>query len=511
MNLVLFQKIINLKKTNPSKYIIMNNSYSIKHINLSKIKNLILGLAFLFFAGCEGDKGAIGETGLDGSNSLVNIGNEPAGENCENGGIKVEVGIDNNANGVLDSNEVVSTSYVCNGLDGKTSLTAVTTEPAGDNCENGGIKIDSGIDLNGDGTLETTEINATAYVCNGVDGNDGLIKTTNEAAGMNCENGGIKIDSGIDTNGNGALDDDEITATAYICNGIDGNNSLTKITNEDPGINCENGGLKIDSGIDSNGDGTLDDDEITATAYVCNGVDGNNSLTKITNEAAGANCGNGGLKIDTGVDNNTNGVLDDDEIRATAYTCNGVDGNISLVNITDEVAGENCENGGVKIDSGVDDNGNGTLDEDEVTVTRFICDGIDGGFDEQIRLVVYSSKGGACTCGANRFEGDLIDFDKRNWVGVDSIIFIPSMYSSRNRAFPAIAELYDQTNDVVIENSTVSTISLTATHIESGNIYDDLPEAEIDLSIQIRSDNPDTDATGTVLTGKSYLMLYRSN
>jgi len=406
MNLVLFQKIINLKKTNPSKYIIMNNSYSIKHINLSKIKNLILGLAFLFFAGCEGDKGAIGETGLDGSNSLVNIGNEPAGENCENGGIKVEVGIDNNANGVLDSNEVVSTSYVCNGLDGKTSLTAVTTEPAGDNCENGGIKIDSGIDLNGDGTLETTEINATAYVCNGVDGNDGLIKTTNEAAGMNCENGGIKIDSGIDTNGNGALDDDEITATAYICNGIDGNNSLTKITNEDPGINCENGGLKIDSGIDSNGDGTLDDDEITATAYVCNGVDGNNSLTKITNEAAGANCGNGGLKIDTGVDNNTNGVLDDDEIRATAYTC---------------------------------------------------------------------------------------------------------MYSSRNRAFPAIAELYDQTNDVVIENSTVSTISLTATHIESGNIYDDLPEAEIDLSIQIRSDNPDTDATGTVLTGKSYLMLYRSN
>ena len=487
----------------------MNNSYSIKHINLSKIKNLILGLAFLFFAGCEGDKGAIGETGLDGSNSLVNIGNEPAGENCENGGIKVEVGIDNNANGVLDSNEVVSTSYVCNGLDGKTSLTAVTTEPAGDNCENGGIKIDSGIDLNGDGTLETTEINATAYVCNGVDGNDGLIKTTNEAAGMNCENGGIKIDSGIDTNGNGALDDDEITATAYICNGIDGNNSLTKITNEDPGINCENGGVKIDSGIDTNGNGALDDAEITATAYVCNGVDGNNSLTKITNEAAGANCENGGLKIDTGVDSNANGVLDDYEIRATAYTCNGVDGNISLVNITDEVAGENCENGGVKIDSGVDDNGNGTLDEDEISVTRFICDGIDGGFDLQIRLIIlgYGDSTGASTSSIRQI-GKLIDFDKRNWIGVDSIVFTPSMYSETNNL--AFAELYDLTNDEVIANSTVSTTSTAVTHVKSVNIYDDLPEEEVDLTIQIRAENSDPN-TRVDMTGKSYLILYRSN
>lgn len=436
-------------------------------MNLSKIKSLLLGLTVIIFIGCEGDQGetgAVGPTGLDGTdglnglNSLVNITNEPSGDNCENGGVKVDIGIDNNSNGTLDGNEILSTNYVCNGVDGNTSLTSVTSEPAGDNCSNGGVKIDSGIDTNGDGTLDSTEITTTAYVCNGIDGNDGLVKTTNEAAGINCENGGVKIDSGIDTNGNGSLDDDEITATAY----------------------------------------------------VCNGVDGNNSLTKITNEAAGANCENGGLKIDTGVDANANGVLDDEEIRATAYACNGVDGNISLVNITDEVAGENCENGGVKIDSGVDDNGNGTLDEEEITVTRFICDGIDGGFDEQIRLVIYSSKGGACTCGANRFEGDLIDFDKRNWVGVDSIIFIPSMYADLAE-FPAFAELYDQTNNQVIANSTVSTSSTRATHVKSINIYDNLPEEEVDLSIQIRTENPNINATGTVLTGKSYLMLYRSN
>lgn len=433
-------------------------------MNLSKTKRLLLGLIIIFISGCEGDQGPAGATGsnglngIDGNNSLVNITNIRASDDCENGGIKVDVGIDNDSNGTLESNEILSTSYVCNGVDGNTSLTTVTTEPAGDNCENGGVKINSGVDTNGDGILDTNEITTTAYVCNGIDGNNSLIKTTSEAAGMNCDNGGVKIDSGVDINGDGTLDDTEVTATTYVCNGIDGNDSLTKITNEPAGTNCENGGIKIDSGVDANG----------------------------------------------------NGTLDDAEINATAYACNGVDGNISLVNVTDEVAGDNCENGGVKIESGVDDNGNGTLDEEEISVTRFICNGIDGGFDEQIRLVIYSSKVAACTCGANRFEGDLIDFDKRNWVGVDSIIFIPSMYADLT-GFPAFAELYDQTNSQVIANSTVSTSNTTATHVKSINIYDDLPEEEVDLSIQIRTENPNINATGTVLTGKSYLMLYRSN
>lgn len=115
-------------------------------MNLSKIKSLLFGLTLIFFIGCEGDQGetgAVGPAGLDGTNglnSLVNITNEAPGDNCENGGIKVDVGIDDNTNGSLDGNEVLSTSFICNGVDGNTSLTSVTTEPAGDNCENGGVK-----------------------------------------------------------------------------------------------------------------------------------------------------------------------------------------------------------------------------------------------------------------------------------------------------------------------------------------------------------------------------------
>ncbi len=59
---------------------------------------------------------------------------------------------------------------------------------------------------------------------NGTDGKNTLVKTTTEAAGANCTNGGTKIEAGLDANGNGVLDAGEINAslTRYICNGGSG-------------------------------------------------------------------------------------------------------------------------------------------------------------------------------------------------------------------------------------------------------------------------------------------------
>jgi len=58
------------------------------------------------------------------------------------------------------------------------------------------------------------------------------------------------------------------------------------------------------------------------------GTNGLNALIKTTTEPAGANCTNGGTKIETGLDANSNGVLDAGEVNPgqTKYVCNGING-----------------------------------------------------------------------------------------------------------------------------------------------------------------------------------------
>jgi hypothetical protein len=67
--------------------------------------------------GIQGLAGTSGTNGIDGKNTLVNTTTEPAGANCTSGGVKVEVGLDTNNNGVLDNSEINATltKYVCNG------------------------------------------------------------------------------------------------------------------------------------------------------------------------------------------------------------------------------------------------------------------------------------------------------------------------------------------------------------------------------------------------------------
>lgn len=67
----------------------------------------------------------------------------------------------------------------------------------------------------------------------GQNGLNALIKTTTEAAGANCTNGGTKIETGIDANGNGVLDVGEVNAsqTTYVCNGTDISSSGVQFSN----------------------------------------------------------------------------------------------------------------------------------------------------------------------------------------------------------------------------------------------------------------------------------------
>lgn len=139
-----------------------------------------------------------------------------------------------------------------------------------------------------------------------------------------------------------------------------------------PGPVCTFGGVEIHTGIDSNGNGVLDDSEITNSEVVC---ETRASLVLVTEETAGDNCGMGGQKIESGIDDDLNGVLDSSEVDTTTYVCNGQsDLSTSLVSISTEPPGTKCTYGGKKIETGFDTDNDNILDANEVIDTSYLCE-----------------------------------------------------------------------------------------------------------------------------------------
>ena len=63
--------------------------------------------------GMNGQDGTNGSDGDDGLNSLIDLVEEPAGNNCENGGLRVNSGLDDNRDGILQSEEIDDFSFIC--------------------------------------------------------------------------------------------------------------------------------------------------------------------------------------------------------------------------------------------------------------------------------------------------------------------------------------------------------------------------------------------------------------
>jgi hypothetical protein len=313
-------------------------------------------------------------TSCAGLNAAIRTTPEPAGANCEFGGLKVETGQDQNDNGTLDSLEVVRTSYACNQrVDGRTSLVNVKPELPGANCENGGVRIDFGLDDNNDYQLQAREIDNTQYVCNG---RNRMLNLVPVASGGSCEQGGIKVMAGYDLNANGVLDEGEIDVNQVVCHG---RAQLLKVDEVVPGGACPVGGIRVQSGFDRDGDLTLDSTEVQGIEYVCNGrngQDGKDTLIKFTEEPVNPTgaCFFGGTKIESGLDLNRNGSLEPGEVTSTRYTCSvQVNANMTLVKNSAILPGDICTYGGIKVEVGIDDNDNHLLEPAEVDSTANQC------------------------------------------------------------------------------------------------------------------------------------------
>ncbi len=212
-------------------------------------------------------------------------------------------------------------------------------------------------------------------------GNDVAIGVLNFAPLSNCPNGGVTIESGVDSNQDHVLQTSELTSTQFVCNGLNGNDgtnglngsdgisnfkALLLISHELPGINCATGGSVVNVGLDLNQDNILGRNEITSFNYICNGANG----------ASGAS-GNTGATGATGLGGPTgaNGATG----AAGSNGTNGTNGFNSLVSITAESVGSvHCVYGGAKTSSGPDLNANNTLDPSEITSTTYICTGATG-------------------------------------------------------------------------------------------------------------------------------------
>lgn len=281
---------------------------------LTSISLLLISFSLLLSA-CVGQEESDSDGGVtqqsQSPGTVLRTANFDSSDACPQGGIRIEIGIDTNGNDELDDGEVQQEQELCNGFNGQD----------GADGQDGTDGVDGEDGADGQ---------------DGADGSNGLNSlvslTDEEAGGGNCAFGGIKIETGLDSNLNGELELGEVnnSQTTFVCNGADGQdsedaglNSLVETSVEPPGAQCADGGIRINSGTDENSNGTLEVSEQNATAYVCNvaGVQGTASLLELTAEPPGAHCAYGGTRIDSGLDQNENGNLDNGEIAYTRYVC----------------------------------------------------------------------------------------------------------------------------------------------------------------------------------------------
>ena len=126
------------------------------------------------------------------------------------------------------------------------------------------------------------------------EGNEVLVRTEGREADHICTEGGADIFIGNDSNKNGILEESEVTSTTRLChgkeglsgpqgapgpNGFSGVNSIIETQEIELGnVTCNYGGLLIKSGLDNNSNEVLDPEEITDEEILCDGQIGSNGM-----------------------------------------------------------------------------------------------------------------------------------------------------------------------------------------------------------------------------------------
>ncbi len=144
----------------------------------------------------------------------------------------------------------------------------------------------------------------------------------------------------------------------------------------------------------------------------------------------------------------------------------------------------------------------------QCTINEVGPPGEDGGFDLELRFSLGSQTKTTAAEDSLRVDAryDLVRFDKRNYLEVDSIVFGSRMRSEIDQD-TCLVFLYNVTNNIVISGARLQSDTTAFEWRYSGNIYNALPSRPIDLGVLLVSKK-----TGAVVEGgQSILFLYRRN
>ncbi|RKH72979.1 hypothetical protein D7W81_04715 [Corallococcus aberystwythensis] len=220
--------------------------------------------------------------------------------------------------------------------------TRVRPEPPGEHCEFGGDAVQSGLDRDRDGELDDAEVTATDYVCDTSAANV-LLRVRPVLPGTpQCPMGGQVSHAGHDANGNGLLEDEEISREVYACDEpapvLSRLRPLPAFTA--PCDGDDSGGTVLEAGLDLDGDTALTMSEVEATHSFC-GMAPADLKVRHQAEAEGPHCARGGTRVDAFQDEDGDGEPDRDGSATTVYVCQSVrvhDGTFVVTSAVDLVA-----------------------------------------------------------------------------------------------------------------------------------------------------------------------------
>jgi len=291
----------------------------------------LLAILCLTLAACGGGDGGGGGESAGGSDSPAT---QPPSTSSSINGITVSDITGDNATGSAicpaggkQVNGGSLVQYACNGSGGGgVALVVQTTLSAGSvECPLGGAQITIGVDGDGNNSLTGSEITQVRNVCDGepVVPLQNLVAITAEPAGANCPNGGDRLSSGMDLDRNWQLQASEVTNVSYNCRRSAG--STTAMTSKTLGTTVSDpcgvrGGTQVTSSVDGS---------VTQVSYLCSAPTSGFNFGAALLSASGpiapgdANCPAGGTRVITGRSSNRSIGLAGDNVLDITSVCAG--------------------------------------------------------------------------------------------------------------------------------------------------------------------------------------------